>query len=85
MRGNGKQGTQNLLSCDEDLEYADDVCQRNGLVGNPLLGRLCIVDEDYEIVLLALEVDLDPVCFTASHDCLLAEGGVRRRVLCWFG
>lgn len=43
------------------------MCQRNRLVCDPLLRSLCIVEEDYEVVFLALVVALDLVCFSASH------------------
>jgi hypothetical protein len=71
----GKKRHHNLLSSDEDLEGADDLCQRDSLVCNPLFCRLCVVDEDNEVVLLALVVDLDLGCFTASHDCWLLKSG----------
>jgi hypothetical protein len=57
-----------LLSGDEDLED-DDLGERDGLVGLPILGRLCVVDKDNEVILLALEVDLGGVCFSLDHDC----------------
>jgi len=60
-----------LLVGDKDLESADNLCQWDGLVGLPALCSLCIVNEDDEVVLLALEVDLDLVCFSTSHDCEL--------------
>ncbi len=59
----------NLLVGDEDLECADDLCQRDGLVGLPVSCSLYVVDEDDEILVSALVVDLDLWCFTASHDC----------------
>lgn len=43
---------------DIDLERADDLCQRNGLVGLPFLCLLNIVNEDDEVLRLALVVDL---------------------------
>jgi hypothetical protein len=65
MRGKKRD----LLVGDEDLERADDLCQRDGFIGLPVLCRLCIIDEDDEILVLALVVDLGLLCFTASHDC----------------
>jgi hypothetical protein len=52
---------------DEDLEGVDNVCQWNTLVRLPVLQGLSIVNEDDEVVLLALVVDLDLLSFTASH------------------
>jgi hypothetical protein len=47
-----------LLVSDIDLEGTDNLCQRNGLVGLPLLCLLNIVNEDDEVLRLALVVDL---------------------------
>jgi hypothetical protein len=68
---------------DEDLERADDLCERDGLVGLPVLCRLHVINEDDEVLILALVVDLGLLCFTASHDC-----SVKYRVRgcsCFFG
>ena len=59
---------------DEDLERADDLCQRDALVGLPLLRRLHVVNEDDEVILLALVVALDLLRFSASHDCVVSWG-----------
>ena len=61
----------NLLVSNEDLERADDLSKRDGLVSLPLLCLLSIIKEDDKVLVLALEVDLDLVCFSASHDCEL--------------
>jgi hypothetical protein len=61
---------------DEDFERADDLRQRDALVRLPVLCSLCIVNKDEEILVLALEVDLDLVCFAASHDCFCLYGRV---------
>ena len=66
-RGKGK--SQNLLVGDEDLECADDLGERDALVGLPILCRLCIVDEDDEVLVLALVVDLGLLTFASGHDC----------------
>lgn len=50
-----------LLVGDKDLEGADNLCQWDGLVRLPVMSSLCIVNEDNEVLLLALEVDLDLV------------------------
>jgi len=48
----------NILA-DEHLEGADDLSEGNALVGLPLLGGLDVVDEDDEVLGLALVVALD--------------------------
>ena len=53
----------------EDLERGDNLGQRDTLVSLPLLRGLCVVDEDDKILVLALEVDLGLLNFSASHDC----------------
>lgn len=53
--------------CYKDLEGGDEVGHRNRLVGLPLLVGLEVVDEDDEVVLLALVVDLDLSGFSLSH------------------
>lgn len=61
----------------KDLEGTNEVCERNALVLLPLLKRLGVVDEDDEVVLLALVVDLGLLCFSLRHDCvclLFGEG-----------
>ena len=57
-----------LLMRHKDLEGRDEVRQSNRLVRLPLLVRLCVIDEDNVVVLLALVVDLDLGRFSSSHD-----------------
>ena len=57
-----------LLVGDEDLERADDLSERDALVGLPVLGRLRIVDEDDEVLVLALVVDHGLLCSASGHD-----------------
>lgn len=57
----------NLLVCDEDLEGRDEVRHGDGLVTLPLLVVGDIVNEDEEVVLLALVVDLDLRSFSLDH------------------
>jgi hypothetical protein len=57
-----------LLVGDEDLERGDEVSVGDALVGLPVLESLNIVEEDDEIVSLALEVDLALLCAATSHD-----------------
>lgn len=52
---------------DEDLEGRDEVSQWYGLVTLPLLEGCGIINEDDEVVLLALEVDLDLRSFSLNH------------------
>jgi hypothetical protein len=59
----------NILVSNENLERADNLCQRNGLIGLPLLCSFCVVNEDDEVVVLSLVVDLGLGCFAFSHDC----------------
>jgi hypothetical protein len=56
-----------LLVCDKDLEGGDEVCHWDGLVTLPLLEGLDIVQKDNEVVLVALEVDLDLRSFALDH------------------
>ena len=51
----------------EDLERRDEVGQRDGLIALPLLVRVHIIDEDNEVVGVALEVDLGLGGLSASH------------------
>lgn len=57
-----------LLVGDEDLDWGDEVSVGDALVGLPGLESLNIVEEDDEIVSLALEVDLALLCAATSHD-----------------
>ncbi len=54
----------------EHLERTDDLSEGDALVGLPGLCRLDVVNEDDEVLLLALVVDLDLLSFSTSHDCL---------------
>jgi len=56
-----------LLVRDEDLVGGDEVGQRDRLVRLPLLEQLGILNEDDEVVLLALVVDLGLVGLAANH------------------
>jgi len=67
---------------DEDLERADDLGERDGLVGLPVLCRLYIIDEDDEVLVLALVVDLGLLSFASGHDC---DMKCRVRGSVWFG
>lgn len=56
-----------LLVGDEDLEAADDLGEGHALVLLPVLDGLLAVGEDHEVVLGALEVDLD-LGGVSAHD-----------------
>lgn len=59
-----------LLVCDEDLECRDELSHGDGLVGLPLVESVDIIQEDDEVVVLALVVDLDLLSVSANHfDC----------------
>ncbi len=53
---------------EEDPEGGDKLGQRDALVALPLLERLGVVNEDDEVVKLALVVDLGLGGFAAGHD-----------------
>jgi hypothetical protein len=53
---------------DEDFERAHDLRQRDALVLLPVLVCLLVIEEHDEVLVVALVVDLDLVCFSASHD-----------------
>jgi len=57
-----------MLSGDEDLEGANNLCERDGLICLPVFGCLSIIDEDNEVIFLALEVALGGVCFSLDHN-----------------
>ena len=57
----------NLLVSNEDLERADDLSKRDGLVSLPLLCLLSIIKEDDKVLVLALEVDLG-LFLSSAHD-----------------
>jgi len=59
----------NLLVSDEDLERADDLSERDALVGLPVLSCLYVVDKDDEVLVLALVVDHGLLCSASGHDC----------------
>jgi hypothetical protein len=71
---------------DKYLERADNLRQRNALVCLPVPGRFCVVNEDHEVVLLALVMDLGLVCFASSHDCYLLNRvqDIRSEICQWF-
>ncbi len=52
----------------EDVERGDELSHGDALVGLPLLEGLNIVEEDKEVVRLALVVDLGLLGAPASHD-----------------
>jgi hypothetical protein len=56
-----------LLVSNEDLEAADDLGERNAGVALPVLDSLGAVDEDNEVLSLALVVDLVLHSIAASH------------------
>lgn len=56
-----------LLVRDEDLERGDEVRHGDGLVALPLLIKLRILNEDEEIVGLALVVDLELLSLATNH------------------
>lgn len=55
----------------EDLEGGDEVCQGDRLVALPLLVGLDVIDEDDEVVLVALVVDLGLLSGALHFDCRL--------------
>jgi hypothetical protein len=57
----------NLLVCNKDLESRNKVSEGNRLVTLPLLEIGCVVNEDDEVVLLALEVDLGLRSLSSGH------------------
>jgi len=71
VRGNIRRATVNSLVGNKDLERAHNLCERDRLISLPVLGRLDIINEDDEVLVLALEVDLGLLCFSASHDCVV--------------
>lgn len=60
-------GIGSLLVGDEDFERAHEMSEWDALVALPLLGLCEIINEDDEILILALVVGLDLLCFSASH------------------
>jgi len=70
LAGCVKRTLSSVLVSDKHLERVDHLCQWNGLVGLPLLGRLGVFEEDDEVFRLALEVDLNLLSsFAAGHGC----------------
>lgn len=70
-----------MLVGDEDLERRDEVSHGNALVSLPLVVRLDIINENDEVVVVALVVALGLEGFAASHlDGVVAEGC---RVIRW--
>lgn len=71
----------------EDLECRDEVSQGNGLVLLPLLVGLEVVDEDEEVVVLALVVNLDLSSGALHFDLFCGCGwcvGVKKREMVRF-
>ena len=62
-----------LLVRHEDLEGTHDLCEWGALVLLPPLESTRVVDEDNEVILLALEVDLGLLTFSLGHDCVCLE------------
>lgn len=62
-----KKGGKGLLVRHEDLPAADDGCKGDRLVLLPVLHSLSRVDEDDEVVTLALVVDLALGFVSARH------------------
>lgn len=60
-------GSRNLLVGDEDLPAIHDLRKRNRFVLLPVLDGLVRVDEDDEVILLALVVDLSLLRGSARH------------------
>jgi len=56
-----------VLMGNEDFEHAHEVSERDALVGLPFLGGGEVIDEDDEVLILALVVGLDLLCFSARH------------------
>lgn len=63
----GVQEGRALLVGDEDLESADDLCQRDRTVILPVLDGFHVVDHDHEVFVFALVVDFGVVTVSASH------------------
>lgn len=53
--------------CNEDLEGIDNVNHWDCLVTLPLAHDLCVLNEDNEVILLALVVNFCNVCFSFGH------------------
>lgn len=60
--------------CAENLEGIDYLGKRNCRVGQPLLEVLDAIQEDKEVVILALVVDSCHLCAATSHVCVLILG-----------
>lgn len=58
--------TSNLLVCNEDLESPNHLSERDGLVCLPVVCSLNILNEDDEVLVLALVVNLGLLCW---HIC----------------
>lgn len=61
---------RSLLMSDKNLERVDYLCQRYTFVPSPLPNILHAINEDDEVVFLALEVDFGLGSFSARHDDL---------------
>ena len=56
-------------SGNKNLECFYDLSKRNGVVSTPISSSLFVIDKNYELVALALEMNLGLLCFAASHCC----------------
>jgi hypothetical protein len=77
LRGKRRQKRQgNSLVRDKDFPPAHNLCERNRRVLLPVLDGFRAVDEDDEVVVLALVVHLGLLVVSARHiDCLCGERG----------
>lgn len=57
-----------LLVGDEDVKGVDHIDERSRLVRLPLVDSLFALSHENEVVVLALEVDLDLFSVSANHD-----------------
>ena len=63
-----------LLVSDENLERRDELSHGHAGIVLPLLVILKVIQEDDEIIILALEVDLNLSSFAFSHLAVLCRG-----------
>lgn len=68
LAGYGGVASRDVLVGNEDLPAADDLSERNRLVGLPVTDCLGRVDKDNVVVVVALEVNLD-LSGVSSHIC----------------
>lgn len=74
----------------EDLEARHHLCQGDAAVLLPVLHRLFGVDEDDEVLVLALMVDFDLRCVASDHGdgcggCFEVRGVIEFDMLSWWG